>query len=173
MEKLLESLGIWRAKNSTNPISVKQAVQRQVYIRHHHVILWGRSVYFFIVGSSFSLYTSCHLGHGPFRVIVPLSNFRFCCQNVRVSTTTCTFIIWLNPWAAKIRLSSSLGIFRVGPAWKHSLFSHIINPLLAKFVRSMWLYIGQVFFGVVSRIRSSRSFRSVNLFSQIRNGIQA
>ena len=28
MEKLLESLGIWRAKKSTNPVSVKQAVQR-------------------------------------------------------------------------------------------------------------------------------------------------
>ena len=28
MEKLLESLGIWRAKKSTNPVSVKQTVQR-------------------------------------------------------------------------------------------------------------------------------------------------
>ena len=36
----------------------------------------------------------------------------------------------------------------VGPARKSPLFDHIINPLLTKLVRSRWLYIGLVRFGV-------------------------
>ena len=41
-----------------------------------------------------------------------------------------------------------LGISRVGPVRKSSLFGHIKNPLLTtgKLVRSRWLYIGFVFF---------------------------
>ena len=43
-----------------------------------------------------------------------------------------------------------LGISRVGPVRKSSLFGHIKNPLLTtgKLVRSRWLYMGFVFFGV-------------------------
>ena len=36
----------------------------------------------------------------------------------------------------------------VSPARKSPLFDHIINPLLTKLVRSRWLYIGLVRFGV-------------------------
>ena len=41
-----------------------------------------------------------------------------------------------------------LGISRVGPVRKSSLFGHIKNPLLTtgKLVRSRWLYIGFVLF---------------------------
>ena len=44
MEKLLESLGIWRAKKSTNPVSVKQTVQRVFAtsrLETHFCLFWS------------------------------------------------------------------------------------------------------------------------------------
>ena len=48
--------------------------------------------------------------------------------------------------AGKMDPFCSLGFFRVGPASKGYYFTHIINPLLNKLVRSWWLNIGLVLF---------------------------
>ena len=70
-----------------------------------------------------------------------------------------SFITWLNPLAGKMKwilhsdwlpeqVRWSVGISRVGPASKYSIFGHIINPLLTKLVRSRWLNISLVGFCV-------------------------
>ena len=45
-------------------------------------------------------------------------------------------------------LSCPLGISRLGPQEKNSLFRRVINSLLTKFVRSRWLDTGLVLFYV-------------------------
>ena len=49
------------------------------------------------------------------------------------------FIICLNPRAGKIK--RILGILRVGPARKTSLFGHIINPLFTKLVLALFAFL--------------------------------
>ena len=53
---------------------------------------------------------------------------------------------WLAIQTGNMGSSCPLGISRVGPASKSSLFGHIINLLLTKIVRSRWLNIVLVIF---------------------------
>ena len=51
-----------------------------------------------------------------------------------------------------------LWISRIGPERKSYLFSHVINPLLVKLVRSRWLNVGLVHFCI---LLTSTSFLSI------------
>ena len=57
-------------------------------------------------------------------------------------------------------LSSPLGISRVAPARKNSVFGHIINLLSTKLVQSRWFDIGLCFIGPYVRKKRTWSISS-------------
>ena len=65
---------------------------------------------------------------------------------------------WPPEWASMGRRSCSLGISRVGPARKSSLFGYIINPLLTK--PQMVGYWPRTFFAFSLTSTSSRSIKT-------------
>ena len=83
-------------------------------------------------------------------------------------------IIWLAPWAGKMTQIARCDWLPERARWSHRARSglpavsrkqnftksHIINPLLTKFVRSRWLDIGLVLF--FARLWTSTSSRSIN-----------
>ena len=84
------------------------------------------------------------------------------------------FIIWLAPWAGKMNQIARCDWLPERARWSHLARSglpavsreqnftksHIINPLLTKFVRSKWLDIGLVLF--FASLWTSTSSRSIN-----------
>ena len=91
-----------------------------------------------------------------------------------MSLTWLLFIIWQAPWAGKMNQIARCDWLPERARWSHLARSglpavsrkqtftksHIINPLLTKYVRSRWLHIGLVLF--FASLWTSTSSRSIN-----------
>ena len=96
------------------------------------------------------------------------------CKSHSINQSITLFIIWLAPWAGKMNQIARCDWLPERARWSHLARSglpavsreqnftksHIINPLLTKFVRSKWLDIGLVLF--FASLWTSTSSRSIN-----------